>query len=857
MSCKSAPARCAIAASGEIMLRTSDLPRQKFWLYSWPAVTACLLITQVALSIALGQGPALDAYCEISYFIPLALACGIAAVNAAQNRQSIRLFWSFLSAAFGLWALVPCAWFYYLVLHGTAPVFLMETFPSFLHIVLMIAAVLSRPHLKLSSQRPYRTTLNFLILLFVGVSAYAFILFPYEYGALAGATIRHYEVFYFTENLLLLAVLVLLILRSQGLWKSIYWHLFGASTLYALGSLAANLVWASGNLYGGSIGIPFTVSICWFIWIGLRGQKLAPQLAHTLRLDSMNTRYSSVLAMFAVVGVPVVGLWEIFRTDEMPRTHEIRLFLAMITVLVLAIAAFIHDYLANREFTSDVSVAHDRFRLAMESGRSVGWEWDIASGECIWFGDLRAIFGVMSDTDLGNMNDLLTRVHAKDRSRVEMAIADAELTRHLSDVEFRIVRSDGTLRWVAARGRSYHTVTGAPERIFGMAADVTDHKRAQEAMRESEERFRLVANTAPVLIWMAGVDKLYTYFNDPWLDFTGRSLESQVGNGWTEGVHPEDLHKCLNAFAEAFDRRERFRIEYRLRHHDGEYRWLTDIGVPRFNPDRTFAGFIGSCIDISERKLAEQALASVSHRLIEAQEQERTRIARELHDDINQRIALLTIELEATKAHFKNPVPDAMAQLQQIIKRTQEINKDVHAISHRLHSSQLELLGIETAAASFCRELSDQQKVTIDFMCVELPAVTNDVSLCLFRILQESLHNAVKYSRVTRFSVQLDATPDEIHLTVRDFGTGFDPNAAINGRGLGLISMRERVSLVKGTISITSKLMEGTEISVRVPVENNSKSSSLIGLLKKSDVTLPSIVLLDNILSAGRPLGEE
>ena len=811
------------------MLGTFDLPRHRLRLYPWPTVTVALLITQVVLSITLKQGPALDGYCEVSYFALLVLACGVAAVNASQNKQTIRLFWSFLATAFGLWALVPCAWFYYLVLHSRAPVFLFETFPSFLHIVLMIAAVLSRPHLKLPSHRPYRTTLNFLVLLFVLVSAYAFILFPYQYGAWAGTTIRHYEAFYFAENLLLLAILGLLIFRSRGHWRSIYWQLFGAATLYALGSLAANLVWASGNLYGGLIGVPFTISICWFVWIGLQGRRRASQLAHTVQLDAMNTRYSSVLAMFAVVAVPVVGLWEIFRTDEFPETHQIRLFLVMITVLTLAVAAFVQDYLSNREFTSDVGVAHDRFRLAMESGRTVGWEWDIASGECIWFGDLRPIFGVTSDTALANMDDLLSSVHAKDRSQVEQAIADAELTGHLYAVEFRIVRPDGAVRWVAARGRSYHTAKGHPERVFGMAADVTDHKQAQEAIRESEERFRLVANTAPVLIWMAGTDKRYTYFNDPWLEFTGHSLESQVGNGWTEGVHPDDLQKCLTTYAEAFERRERFRMEYRLRRRDGEYRWLTAIGVPRFNPDRTFAGFIGSCIDISERKLAEQTLASVSRRLIEAQEQERTRIARELHDDINQRIALLTIELEAIKAHFKNSGPESMSQLQRLVKRTQEINKDVHAISHRLHSSQLELLGIETAAASFCRELSEQQKVTIDFTCEKLPAVTNDVSLCLFRILQEALHNAVKYSSVTRFSVQLRGTSEEIHLTVRDSGTGFDPQAAINGRGLGLISMRERVSLVKGTISITSKLMGGTEISVHIPVrvENNTDQVAL------------------------------
>jgi hypothetical protein len=301
------------------MAGTSDLPRLRFRLFSWPTVTVTLLIVQTLLSITFKQGALLDAYCEPNYFLLLLAACGIAVLNAIQSKQAIRLFWSFLAAAYGLWALVPCAWFYNLVLHGKPPAFLFETFPSFLHIVLMIAAVVSHPHLRVASRRPYRTTLNFLVLLFVWVFAYAYTLFPYEYGREAGAMIRRYEAFYFTENLLLLAALGLMILRSQRPWKSIYWQLLGASLLYAIGSLTANLAWASGNLYGGLIGLPFTASISWFVWIGLQGREQSPQLVHTVQLHSTHTRYSSILAMLAVVAVPAVGLWEIFRSDDYRR----------------------------------------------------------------------------------------------------------------------------------------------------------------------------------------------------------------------------------------------------------------------------------------------------------------------------------------------------------------------------------------------------------------------------------------------------------------------------------------------------------------------------------------------------------
>lgn len=819
------------------MLGTRFPPRLKSQLVSWPTFAIALLLTQAALSLALKRGPDLVAYCEISYLLLLLMASGVAALNAVRNRQAIRLFWSFLAVAYGLWALVPCSWLYNVVLHGKIPAFLFDSPPLFLHIVLMIAAAVSRPHLRLRTHRPYRATLNFLLLLFVWVFAYAYLLFPYQYGPQASAMILRSEGLYFTENLFLLGVLGMLIFRSQLPWKSIYWHLFGASALYAFGSMVANVIWAlkdpSGDLTSfpaarGLTGMVFTAAISWFVWIGLEGRRLGPQLAQTVQLDTTDTRYSSALAMLAVVAVPVVGVCELLRTDEPIRAHEIRLLLVLISGVLLAVAAFIQDYLANREFAWNVGVAHDRLRLAMESSKAVGWEWDMASGQNVRFGDLQTMFGIASDEHIGKVDDFLRSIHPDDREPVERAIADTELTRQPYAVEFRVVRPDGTVRWVGARGKCYYTMNGQPQRFVGMAVDITDRKLAQDAIRESEERFRLVANTAPVLIWMSGEDKLCTYFNDTWLEFTGQSLESQLGNGWAQSVHPDDLQKCLDIYTGAFDRRERFRMEYRLRRHDGAYRWIVDIGVPRFNPGRSFAGYIGSCIDVTEGKLAEEALSTVSRRLIEAQEQERTRIARDLHDDINQRIALLSIELEQINRQLQNSAPAVSSRIQAVAKRTVELGKDVHAISHRLHSSQLEYLGITAAAGSFCRDLSEQQNVRIDFAHSGLPrTVPQETSLCLFRVLQEALQNAVKYSGVKRFSVQLQGTADEIHLTVRDSGTGFDAEAAMNGRGLGLISMRERVSLVKGTISIASKLMGGTEISVRVPVETGKDADQV------------------------------
>src|SRR5271170_3213423 len=125
---------------------------------------------------------------------------------------------------------------------------------------------------------------------------------------------------------------------------------------------------------------------------------------------------------------------------------------------------------------------------------------------------------------------------------------------------------------------------------------------------ESEERFRTIADCAPVLIWISGLDKLCTFFNKPWLDFTGRTMEEEVGNGWAEGVHPGDLEECLRIYVEAFDARRAFVMEYRLKHRDGEYRWIIDKGVLQYDAGGNFTGYIGSCMDISRQKRAEEKL---------------------------------------------------------------------------------------------------------------------------------------------------------------------------------------------------------------------------------------------------------
>ncbi len=352
--------------------------------------------------------------------------------------------------------------------------------------------------------------------------------------------------------------------------------------------------------------------------------------------------------------------------------------------------------------------------------------------------------------------------------------------------------------------------------IFGLLWQRGRRKKGEVQLRESEERFRLVANTAPVMIWMSGPDKLCNYFNRPWLEFTGRPIEAELGNGWSEGVHPEDLKDCLDTYTRAFDRRESFRMQYRLRRQDGEYRWLFDIGVPRVASDGSFAGYIGSCIDVTDRKLAEQAMTEIRRKLIEAQEQERMRIGRELHDDITQRLALLAVEL----AQLEYDPADVQSRIGKLQKETTEISDDVQALSHDLHSSKLEYLGVVAGIRSWCKEFAERQNMEIDFESDVAAVLPFEIGVCLLRVLQEAVHNTAKHGGVKRIEVRLLEQSNQVHLIVSDSGKGFDVESAMQGKGLGLTSMRERVRLVDGTIAIESKPRGGTTIAVRVPLES-------------------------------------
>ena len=227
---------------------------------------------------------------------------------------------------------------------------------------------------------------------------------------------------------------------------------------------------------------------------------------------------------------------------------------------------------------------------------------------------------------------------------------------------------------------------------------------------------------------------------------------------------------------------------------------------------------IGMAADVTDLKLAEEALLGVNRKLVKAQEQERARIGRELHDDISQRLAMLAIELDQLREKQNDSPSEVRGHIQELQQLTADISSSVHALSHDLHSSKLEYLGVVAGIKSWCKEFGERQGIQVECRHDVRKTLPQEVGLCLFRVLQEALNNAVKHSGVKRIEVRLQEESDEIHLIVSDSGRGFDVEAVRQAKGLGLTSMRERVRLVNGTISVQSKPMGGTTIHVRVPL---------------------------------------
>lgn len=449
------------------------------------------------------------------------------------------------------------------------------------------------------------------------------------------------------------------------------------------------------------------------------------------------------------------------------------------------------------------------------AGKMYTFEWDVLTDKVVRSSDHVEVFGVKESLHLTHQ-DFMDKVHPDDRPRLNAAIAGLTMENPTCNVSYRVQVSDGAVVWIRSNGHAFFDQHGRMLRLVGMVADVTEQKLAEEALRSSEERLRLAQQVARigsfernvrtgVNTWTTEMESLYGL---PPGGF------GQSRTAFENLIHPDDRKEVMKLVDAALRTGEPTEGEWRVVWPDGSMHWIAGRWQVLMDESGKPSRVVGVNIDISDRKRAEEALSGMTRKLVEAQEQERARIARELHDDISQRLALLAVALE----QLRHRPSQVQTRLEELRKQTSEISTDVQTLSHDLHSSQLEYLGVVAGMKSWCREFAKRRTIQVDYGHDVQSSVPPEIGLSLFRVLQEALQNAAKHSGVKRFEVQLHEESDEIHLTVIDLGRGFDVEAVKQGKGLGLTSMRERVRLINGTIAIDSNPMGGTTIHVRVPL---------------------------------------
>jgi PAS domain S-box-containing protein len=352
-----------------------------------------------------------------------------------------------------------------------------------------------------------------------------------------------------------------------------------------------------------------------------------------------------------------------------------------------------------------------------------------------------------------------------------------------------------------------------------------------ENARSVEDRLNLLLEVAHIIPWEADCrTSRFTYVGsqaEPALGFP--IVEWYQPDFWATHLHPDDRKRAIADAARLARDRDHYELEYRMIAQDGHTVWLHSlVTVTRENEEPAI--ITGFSMDVTETRQTEAALRDVSGRLINAQEEERSRVARELHDDLSQRMALLSIELEQL-AQSIDGSPKMRRRFENLQNQAQEISSDIHRLSYRLHPSKLDHLGLAAAIKSLCEQLNEGT-LRVYLHQQGFPAtLPNDITLCVFRIAQEALRNAVKHSKATHCRVILKRSPQAVHLSVMDDGCGFELHSASMAEGLGFVSMRERLRIVGGQLEIQSQPGQGTRIEVTVPL-SHSRQAANAGVVK-------------------------
>jgi PAS domain S-box-containing protein len=476
------------------------------------------------------------------------------------------------------------------------------------------------------------------------------------------------------------------------------------------------------------------------------------------------------------------------------------------------ILAAVADITAQKEAEDALRESEAKFRLLAETTQS-GVFICRPNGAFCYFNPTLERFSGYSGEELRAMS-VWDLVHPDSlelvRARVLARWRDESVSPRY---EFKAITKDGETRWLDLAATIIE-FQGQPA-IVGTAFDTTENRRLEQQAEEHTALLQTLVANSPFGIMVGGKDHRVRFSNAAFERIFQYSEHEVVGRDPDDLIGPAEGTEATDISARVL-RGDVVHATAVRRRKDGSKVDVEFHAVPLVSSGE-FLGCFGIYQDITERIRSEAKLRALRDRLTKVQDEERAHIARELHDDIGQRLALLSIQLAELQKEARGIAPALDSHLETSRRLTDEICADAHRISHRLHPAQLSLLGLTKALSGLCEAFARRTDVEIDFAHDAIPKLPADVNVCIYRIAQEAIQNATKHSQCRRIDVTLRASPDAIRLSVADAGRGFDPGAAENSSGLGLVSMAERARSVGGRLAVRSAVDHGTCVEVSIP----------------------------------------
>jgi PAS domain S-box-containing protein len=544
----------------------------------------------------------------------------------------------------------------------------------------------------------------------------------------------------------------------------------------------------------------------------------------TVRFGPRGVSTSLLLIMFLAIDGATHGQGPFVENSAAANALSIQWFLIVVSIPLMALAAVIEE---RRRAERTARQNEEHLAMAMNAAQMGTWEWNITENTSKWSDETKRMFGRSPDDPEGAPEEFFASVHPADRLFIEQALNRAVSEGSPYAAEFRILQRDGSIRWVRGKGKVVRDDARKQLRMLGLNADITEQKRAEQALLESNERNQAILRAIPDLMFLQNKEGVY-------LDYCARDPkdllvppESFLGKNISEVLPPELAERIMASFKQLNGTVETRVLDYSLRIGDEERHFEARLvsaegdKVLTIVRNVTEARRAADALRNSEEKLlvSNRQMRELAARLITAQESERRRIALLLHDDLSQNIATMSVAISRLKRKPPESNEQMVAELDRLGAQTNELTTQIRKLSHQLHPDVLEHVGLVAALEAELAEFHHNENIRVEFKAeIKSEFIPLDVSVCLYRVAIEALRNVSRHSGASSANVALREDDVGFTLEVSDSGHGFDVEKAKRGSGLGLISAEERVKLLQGSFLVKSKPQSGTLLLASIPM---------------------------------------